>query len=116
MTTVDMSVWEGRIDDAEGALGRRRHPPAVGLGEQIARGGLAGDALGGEEGGIAAVPRELNYVAKGELFRIPIFRALIRYVGAVPIRRGTFDRRCFDVLRTRAAPTSARLSPPRVIP
>lgn len=25
MTTVDMSVWEGRIDDAEGALGRRWH-------------------------------------------------------------------------------------------
>ena len=25
MTTVDMSVWQGRVDDAEGALGRRWH-------------------------------------------------------------------------------------------
>jgi len=49
----------------------------------------------------SAMPRELNYVAKRELFRPAPFAALIRAFNAVPIRRGTFDRACFDVLRRR---------------
>jgi cytidylate kinase len=48
-----------------------------------------------------ALPRELTYVAKRELFRPAPFAALIRSFNAVPIRRGSFDRACFDVLRRR---------------
>ena len=48
-----------------------------------------------------ALPRELSYVAKRELFRPAPFAALIRSYNAVPIRRGSFDRACFDVLRRR---------------
>ncbi|MBM4117379.1 (d)CMP kinase [bacterium] len=49
----------------------------------------------------SAVPRPVNFVAKRELFRPALFGALIRAFGAVPIRRGTFDRACFDSLRQR---------------
>jgi 1-acyl-sn-glycerol-3-phosphate acyltransferase len=48
-----------------------------------------------------AVPRELSYVAKRELFRFKPFGALIHTFNAVPITRGIFDRACFDVLRER---------------
>ncbi len=47
------------------------------------------------------VPRELSFVAKRELYSFKPFGAFIAYFGAVPIKRGTFDRRCFDVLRGR---------------
>jgi 1-acyl-sn-glycerol-3-phosphate acyltransferase len=49
----------------------------------------------------SAVPRELTFVAKRELFGIPLFKGVIRYFNAVPIKRGTFDRACFDVLLSR---------------
>ncbi len=49
----------------------------------------------------SAVNREITFVAKRELFRFKPFGALIAYFNAVPIRRGTFDRGCFDVLRDR---------------
>ncbi|MCS7065538.1 MAG: 1-acyl-sn-glycerol-3-phosphate acyltransferase [Fimbriimonadales bacterium] len=38
-----------------------------------------------------ACPRELRYVAKAELFRIPVFRALIRRLGGFPVERGVAD-------------------------
>lgn len=49
----------------------------------------------------SAVPRELTFVAKKELYKFKPFGAFIAYFNAVPIRRGTFDRRCFDILRER---------------
>ena len=36
-------------------------------------------------------PRELHFFAKQPLFDIPVFGALIRSVGAIPIRRGSTD-------------------------
>ncbi|MCB1161835.1 MAG: (d)CMP kinase [Candidatus Krumholzibacteriia bacterium] len=49
----------------------------------------------------SGLPREMTFVAKRELFAFKPFGALIGYFNAVPIRRGTFDRVCFDVLRRR---------------
>jgi 1-acyl-sn-glycerol-3-phosphate acyltransferase len=38
-----------------------------------------------------ALPRELHYMAKAELFEVPVFGSLIRSLNAVPIRRGVAD-------------------------
>jgi len=40
----------------------------------------------------AAVPRQLAFLAKIELFRIPIFSGLLRRLDAIPLRRHTADR------------------------
>jgi 1-acyl-sn-glycerol-3-phosphate acyltransferase len=40
-----------------------------------------------------AFPRPLTFMAKEELFRFPPFAALIRALGAFPVRRGEPDRR-----------------------
>ncbi len=49
------------------------------------------------------VPQRMAYLAKEELFRIPLFGLLLRAVGAFPIRRNIADltalRRCREVLR-----------------
>lgn len=39
----------------------------------------------------SALPREIHYLAKEELFRAPVFGALIRAYNAIPIRRGVAD-------------------------
>ena len=39
----------------------------------------------------SAVPRELHFLAKEELFRNPVFGALIRSYNAIPVRRATGD-------------------------
>jgi len=39
-----------------------------------------------------ASPRELSFMAKAELFKIPIFNKLITTLNAFPIRRGQSDR------------------------
>lgn len=41
----------------------------------------------------AAVLRILHYMAKSELFKIPVFNGLIRFLNAYPVRRGCPDRR-----------------------
>lgn len=41
----------------------------------------------------AVTTRSLNFMAKEELFKIPVFGLICRLVHAVPIRRGSFDRR-----------------------
>jgi len=50
-----------------------------------------------------AFPRPLAFMAKEELFRFPPFAALIRALGAFPVRRGEPDRRAlrkaFSLLR-----------------
>lgn len=38
-----------------------------------------------------SVPRRVHYMAKAELFRNPLFAALIRWFGAFPVKRGTAD-------------------------
>lgn len=38
------------------------------------------------------LPREVHFVAKDSLFRIPLLGTLIRYLNAFPIRREVFDR------------------------
>lgn len=37
-------------------------------------------------------PRELSFLAKDELFKVPLFGRLIRHLHAFPIRRGAGDR------------------------
>lgn len=39
----------------------------------------------------ASFPRQLRFLAKSELFRIPILAPLIRSLGAVPVKRGSGD-------------------------
>jgi 1-acyl-sn-glycerol-3-phosphate acyltransferase len=40
----------------------------------------------------AACPRRVQYMAKIELFKVPVLRTIIRWVGAFPINRGKMDR------------------------
>ena len=37
-------------------------------------------------------PRKIHWMAKAELFRIPVFGALIKTLGAFPVNRGAHDR------------------------
>lgn len=39
----------------------------------------------------AGVRREFHFFAKRELFRVPVFRWLIRKLNAIPVRRGVYD-------------------------
>jgi len=43
--------------------------------------------------GAAMAPRRMYYMAKSELFRVPLLSALIARLGAFPVQRGTADRR-----------------------
>lgn len=38
-----------------------------------------------------SVPRRVHYMAKAELFRNPLFAAVIRWFGAFPVKRGAAD-------------------------
>lgn len=40
----------------------------------------------------AASPRELNFMAKAELFNVPVLRGVIARLGAFPVKRGAPDR------------------------
>jgi len=42
--------------------------------------------------GVALVERQLHFMAKEELFRFPVFGAIIRGLHAFPVRRGEMDR------------------------
>ncbi|XID94242.1 lysophospholipid acyltransferase family protein [Paenibacillaceae bacterium WGS1546] len=46
------------------------------------------------------VPRKVHYMAKEELFRIPVFGSLIRAVGAFPVKRGGVSK---EAIRTAIA-------------
>ncbi len=50
-------------------------------------------------------PRPLCFMAKDELFRVPVFGTFIRAMGAFPVKRGTADRtalkRAIDLLKSR---------------
>ncbi|WP_124727312.1 lysophospholipid acyltransferase family protein [Staphylospora marina] len=39
-----------------------------------------------------SIPRKVHFMAKEELFRIPLLKSLIRALGAFPVRRGAGDR------------------------
>lgn len=45
----------------------------------------------------ALVPRRIRFMAKQELFRVPLFRRLIHLFGAFPIHRGKVDK---EAIRT----------------
>jgi 1-acyl-sn-glycerol-3-phosphate acyltransferase len=45
----------------------------------------------------ACVPRKVHYMAKAELFRIPLFGPLIKAVGAFPVKRGGVSK---EAIRT----------------
>ena len=45
----------------------------------------------------AALRRRVYFMAKEELFKIPVFGILLRLLGAFPVRRESFDRRAFKV-------------------
>lgn len=49
--------------------------------------------------GVAALPRKSHYMAKAELFRIPLLRRAIYRLGAFPVERGGADRRALRVAR-----------------
>jgi 1-acyl-sn-glycerol-3-phosphate acyltransferase len=41
----------------------------------------------------SGIPREIHFIAKLELFKNPVFRALILFFNSIPIRRGVMDWR-----------------------
>ncbi|MEN9214909.1 MAG: lysophospholipid acyltransferase family protein [Gloeomargarita sp. DG02_4_bins_56] len=43
-----------------------------------------------------ALGRPVAYMAKEELFRVPVFATLIRWYGAFPVRRGASDRQAIQ--------------------
>jgi len=43
----------------------------------------------------AALRRQVRFMAKEELFRVPVLGSLIKAVGAFPVKRGTADRAAF---------------------
>lgn len=43
----------------------------------------------------AALPRRVFFMAKEELFKIPVFGTVLRLVGAFPVKRESFDRTAF---------------------
>jgi 1-acyl-sn-glycerol-3-phosphate acyltransferase len=49
--------------------------------------------------GIAARPRRSHYMAKAELFRIPLVARMIHRLGAFPVERGGADRRALRTAR-----------------
>lgn len=49
--------------------------------------------------GAAALPRPSYFMAKAELFRIPLLKGLIRRLGAFPVRRGEADRDAIRIAR-----------------
>jgi 1-acyl-sn-glycerol-3-phosphate acyltransferase len=49
--------------------------------------------------GVAALPRKSHYMAKVELFRVPVLGRIIRGLGAFPVERGGADRRALRLAR-----------------
>ncbi len=41
--------------------------------------------------GFTSIHRQVGFMAKEELFRVPIFGSIIRYCGAFPVKRGAYD-------------------------
>ncbi|MBM7645311.1 1-acyl-sn-glycerol-3-phosphate acyltransferase [Scopulibacillus daqui] len=44
-----------------------------------------------------ACPRELSFMAKAELFKIPLLKQLITRLNAIPVKRGHSDRQAFKM-------------------
>lgn len=49
--------------------------------------------------GVAVLPRKSHYMAKAELFRIPLVRRAVHRMGAFPVERGGADRRALRLAR-----------------
>ncbi len=71
-----------------------------------------------------ALPREASYLAKAELFRIPLFSSFLKVMGGIPIRRGGVGREAISetLYRLRAGrlvviyPEGARSSTGKIQP
>jgi 1-acyl-sn-glycerol-3-phosphate acyltransferase len=46
--------------------------------------------------GYTSLNRQVGFMAKEELFRIPLFGSLIRHLGAFPVKRGTRDQQAIQ--------------------
>ena len=49
--------------------------------------------------GVAALPRQIHYMAKAELFRPPVLRRIVYRLGAFPVERGGADRRALRLAK-----------------
>ncbi len=49
--------------------------------------------------GLAALPRKSYYMAKAELFRVPVLRRIVWRIGAFPVERASADRRAIRLAR-----------------
>jgi 1-acyl-sn-glycerol-3-phosphate acyltransferase len=49
--------------------------------------------------GVAALPRRTYFMAKTELFRIPVLNYMVHRMGAFPVERGGADRRAMRLAR-----------------
>ena len=49
--------------------------------------------------GVAALPRRIYYMAKAELFRVPLLRRAVYRLGAFPVERGGADRRALRLAK-----------------
>jgi len=51
----------------------------------------------------SVIPRQIFYMAKDELFQVPVLKVLVRGLGAFPVKRGSADRssleRAMEVIR-----------------
>jgi 1-acyl-sn-glycerol-3-phosphate acyltransferase len=47
--------------------------------------------------GLAVYPRKIYFMAKAELFKIPLFSWLISKLYAFPVKRGAFDRQAIEL-------------------
>ncbi len=46
----------------------------------------------------AIIPKQINYLAKSELFRNPILAAFLKKMGVISIRRGKVDRKAIELV------------------
>jgi len=44
----------------------------------------------------SVLPTEISFLAKTELFEVPLFGNMIRYFNSIPVRRGSIDRATID--------------------
>jgi len=47
----------------------------------------------------SVLPFSINYLAKAELFRNKIFGNLLKKLNAIPIKRGTIDRKAIEIVK-----------------
>jgi 1-acyl-sn-glycerol-3-phosphate acyltransferase len=48
----------------------------------------------------SVLPVEISFLAKTELFEVPIFGSIIRYFNSIPVKRGAIDRGTIDKVKS----------------